>query len=787
VKSFGEELQAVKKDDISDKVSELQGKLERMEQSPAKSPRAGSGGALARIDTLEGQMEEARSGLEACRKDVAGQKTCLDELSEAQSSSLSEALQKQVDDLSKHINKEVADIKTQLKSEVDSFEKRLGEVSISKEDGAEKKVESFQESLDKFASELKQAQDTIGKLQETPKTPKAAEAPASADVDELKSQLKALEAKMSTPSGNTEDSKLRSQVQQQVQGLTTQLSKELESLAEHQKDMIETRATVQDLAAKVAGKGTSGAGQEEAIQNLKKEINGVADRLSSLEKSSGEVRKDLEGLLGPRNKVGISMTGGESPLAEVRGRLDQLFEQVAEMQTKADDASHGASQGGSAASKSKSPKRQLPAASPEASLNFSLTEQTERPGAVGEGSLNFSLTEQTNKEMSISEPPSRRPAGLSLGGSTDEGVEVDSDDDILSTSVSPSGAGKDELAKDKGSKSGAVDAGSSGNSNLSGRPRPSPLKTEEDRPLTSVAEEVSVSDAGEPSPNSKGSGAGTRSSKSKSAVSPAGASASVESPMGGSGGLEASMMSQVSIGCDYSVDDSLELENKCDFVEVVRPVSSTAKKKAMGIAGSTIDEAGEDAEELSAKPMAQLAASTLMEAASKPANKKSPTSMNMLAGQTLMEAGSKKDALDSLMQPKVATKGGDALDSLLSKPKAKSSNIDALDSLLGGPGPGLGKPKSPAGSSKSPAGSSKSPAGSSKSPAGSSKSPAGSSKSPTVSKSPKARAKASPDKADEEPEYGSASFEDDMSVPESIEEESMEGSGSGAWASGEAV
>ncbi|CAE8619307.1 unnamed protein product, partial [Polarella glacialis] len=190
----------------------------------------------------------------------------------------------------------------------------------------------------------------------------------------------------------------------------------------------------------------------EAIASFKKQLTAAVERLAVAEKNSDETKKELESLLGPRNKVGISMSAGGSPLSEVRGRLDMLFEQVAELQEKADKSMDGSKSAGR--SKSGGDKKEIPAN--DESLDFSLTgltEHTVRPGAswgvVGDGSLNFSLTEQTKKDLSFgaNEGGARRPAiGLGIGGpAADEEMEVDSDVsedfDIGSASASPSGAG----------------------------------------------------------------------------------------------------------------------------------------------------------------------------------------------------------------------------------------------------------------------------------------------------------------------------------------------------------
>eukprot|EP00931_Biecheleriopsis_adriatica_P046722 TRINITY_DN26856_c0_g1_i1.p1 TRINITY_DN26856_c0_g1~~TRINITY_DN26856_c0_g1_i1.p1 ORF type:complete len:1680 (+),score=520.77 TRINITY_DN26856_c0_g1_i1:66-5105(+) len=760
--SLGKELEALKKESHADRIAELKSKFERLEQQQtSKSPRGAAPDAATagRLDSLEEKLDEVAvlpKKLEEGLSGMADQKKRLEAFDESleKQDSFSQELQTELQRLRQSLEKDVAEVKELVKTEVSATK------SLASEDTKGEELDSMREKhqeLDRRLTQLDSSSKGVAEeLQAQSRRidqmdSRSSEASKKLE-DELKSQLKALESKVAAPGGSApaaaatgetgvssaEDVALRAQVQQQVEELTAQLTRELASMAEHQKDMVETRATVQDLAAKLADKSKvagGNSGQEEAIASLKKQLESVVDRVAAAESTSSSMKKDVDSLLGPRNKVGISMGGGnESPLAEVRGRLDMLFEQVAELQTKADDAEQSVSRASAGGSKSGSKREPAVPASADASLNFSLTEQTERPGMPGDGSLNFSLTEQTTKDLLLPESGAlgRRPAaGLNSSGPADEELEADSDidEDILSRSASPTAAAKaasktgsgSDGTKDKkdddalDSLMGKSDSASS----LSGRPRPSPLeeeKAKEAASLAPVAEEAS--DAGDPSPNSRGSAAGKR-SLAKGSRSPA-AGSSLESPLGGSGGaLEASFASQVSvscnevsIGCDYSVELSTELDEKCDFVEAVRPISNTnSRRQASGVAGSTIEEAGEESDEA-------------------PLKKAPATAAKPVGGGT-------GDALDSLVKPK-AGGGGDMLDSLLS---------------------GAAKAKSPVAAV-------------------------------AAAKSPKAKAKAaatpSPEKDDDD-DYGDASFEDNMSVPESIEEESLEGSGSGAWGSGEAV
>ena len=171
----------------------------------------------------------------------------------------------------------------------------------------------------------------------------------------------------------------------------------------------------------------------------------------------------------------------------------------------------------------------------------------------------------------------------------------------------------------------------------------------------------------------------------------------------------------------------LRLDEKCDFVEVVRPVA----KRGAGLSNTvgTIEEAAEEEEPVRDRS----------------ADEKS------VKFEAKSEATSLKSAPDAL----------DALDALMPKgeSEAKAKGGDALDSLLSSkPGPPSSTPSSPPG--------------------------------PGNVLSPKAKeaakeAKKEETKEKDEDEYADASFDGSMSVPESINEE--EGSGSDAWGSEEDV
>eukprot|EP00933_Yihiella_yeosuensis_P039659 TRINITY_DN33771_c0_g1_i1.p1 TRINITY_DN33771_c0_g1~~TRINITY_DN33771_c0_g1_i1.p1 ORF type:complete len:1387 (-),score=430.78 TRINITY_DN33771_c0_g1_i1:373-4095(-) len=837
---------------IAKEVKELQAQL-----SSAKSPSQRDSKASNAAD-LENSIQEVRSevanlgkSLEASKKESQGYserfqdieeklertegleelKASLESLSKKQTS-FSADVEKQISSLQKSVKEDISELQEDLEKEVEAVSKKITEATqtqtqikldagpSSKDvDGLRGKFQDFESKVSKDISELR------SEIREEVKGLKASGGGASpsADIQKLEAKLSALEAKVGS-SGNalgsiasSEDLKVRSEVQEQVKELTAQLSKELADLADHQKDMVQTRATVEALAAKAEKQGSQAPAQA-GLDKLQTELANVVKRLAAAEKSTEETKKELESLLGPRNKVGISLggTASSSPLSEVKGRLDILFEQVAELQNRSD---HDDSSSGRVTRKSPSDKPRRRDASPsfDGSLNFSLTEQTERPamgGTLGDGSLNFSLTEQTRQDMSVSEgPAAKRPIGLAKAIEADEELEdFDSEDDVPSVGPSPAASSRQRGGD---TLDNLVQAGTTKNEDKDksdGRPRPAAIKTSDDkldRTLESVAEDISgtwpgsntslTSDAGKKgkspiagkspvasgkSPLSPPSGSLARSPAAVATGKSPTASSVAESPMGGSGGiLEASMVSascnEVSIGGDYSVEDSLELE-KCDHVEAVKPSgrdTTPTKSKAIGVAGATIAEgpAEEEEEDISVSS-ASLSKDSHLKSPASASSSPSKAAKSPSAARTLMEES-------GLLKPKAGIGGGgtDILDSFMTKAKAKvmsgaggtGGGGDALDSLLGGKtsSKGLASPAKSASAS------------SALSPA------ASSSGVPT----PKAKAKGSP-KAElnskspgDDDEYGDESFEDHMSVPESIEED-VDGSGSGdAWGSGEAV
>ncbi|CAE8634450.1 unnamed protein product, partial [Polarella glacialis] len=286
--SFGKALEDVQKSsDVSDdKLSELLERLGRMDEAQAKSPSAasdgGGGGAMAsRLESLEerlGAVADLPKKMEDGLSDISAQKQSLVELSGKQSS-FSKELDSQIEKLRDSLEEDISASKADLRKEAEAINKRVTDV--------------FAE-LENVGDKLKEGVGASGK-----------EAPAASDaaIAELRSELRALDQKLeAAPRGTAglegdaaEDSKIRLQLQEQVQQLSVQFSEELASLAEHQRDMVETRATVEALAAAAKGPKPKdleqSRGTEEAIASFKKQLTAAVERLAVAEKNSDETKK----------------------------------------------------------------------------------------------------------------------------------------------------------------------------------------------------------------------------------------------------------------------------------------------------------------------------------------------------------------------------------------------------------------------------------------------------------------------------------------------------------------
>lgn len=670
----------------SEEVEKKLGVLEKSFKEELSSFQKSLSSVQASVKKLEEEgeqrLEEADAQLETITEKVTTVQSGISTLKEQLKP---EELKKQLQEL----RQQVEDIKKQeVTAEIKGMETQLKELrsKLTTSDGS-------------LASLKVEVAKSLAKLSEERSSPSAAAAALS----------------LAGPAGEL-DTRLRQKVQEQVAQLTVQLEEEMRLLVSHQEQLVSAKGSLEAAPAKAS---------QAALEDVKQTVTKVTKRLDTLQEESLELRRALEELQGgSRPKVGISLlsAGGGSPLADVHGRLDLLSEQVAELQA--------------AASGSKSDHQGVLRSSDEdVSLNFSLTEQTERPSGAShcpEGSLNYSLTEQS-RDLSVSEPGPRSRAinlvSVGVAGNVRTG-SLDSsefDEEFPSTSLSPAGdkakAGAGASSSASSGKGDSLDAAlgargtvktetSSDTPTGGGRPRPSPLKIEpEDKSgsgLAPVAEE---------SPDVASESQQRRAPLSKSSRSPPSGALS-ESPAGASG-LSASAASvlevsqsgnEVSIAGDFSVEDSLELE-KCDHVEAVRLIGEAARRQ----------QAEWD---------------------------------HVVSPQTTAKA--------SPAQPASSSKpaGGDALDALLGPKKSPVSTSSPAN--ISSPKPTMGV-SSASSASASAADAVK-----------------------AVAKAKVEPAKPPPPPADED--YGDESFEDNMSVPESIEEGSGDGSGSGdPWGKSEEV
>eukprot|EP00434_Breviolum_minutum_P001858 symbB.v1.2.001647.t1/scaffold86.1/size363240/6 len=215
----------------------------------------------------------------------------------------------------------------------------------------------------------------------------------------------------------------------------------------------------------------------------------------------------------------------------------------------------------------------------------------------------------------------------------------------------------------------------------------------------------------------------------------------------------------MSIMADYSVELSTELDEKCDFVEAVRPMP--AARRGMAVS-SPIQEAEEEAETVAAAPAVSGAPGGVP---------------NLPAAGLQAKPGS--DALDAFLKPKatlaplVSGPRGDALDSLLApKTTLLPRKLEALDPVVGHKEmPKMEKEKELKGGGRQEE----------KKDAKMEEKNGEKTEEKKDEKTEKEQPEAKEDKdKEEEEDYDDNSFDDNMSVPseESIQEESDLGGGS---------
>lgn len=407
------------------------------------------------------------------------------------------------------------------------------------------------------------------------------------------------------------DERARFKVQDKVEELTQQITEELGSLGRHQEQITGAHATLDALATRVMGFPTVGEGADSTeLGVLCEKLEKAWQRLQAVEETGGSLKKELDQLQGPR-KVGISMVGGTFSLADARTQLELLAQQVAELQKGG-----GA---GTAAQERKHSEAPDMEDDKDVDLNFSLTETMDRVGGKLGGSMEYSLTQSLSESVPIlSAPPQRRGAagtsastgvgsavgsaaalrtpgggspgslaGSSLGSALGSSCLDGADEDDVDAATSPSEAGKaDSASGAQGAKVGDTEEASdaaakardtkvqeqsrSGVGIGRSRAQPPPLG-EEVAQLTRVDEESS---------GAEDHSAGSQDKGDTAKLLPKMSQQLPKSPASQCGTpLSTFSVNDVSIGQDYSVEDSLELE-KCDFVEEVRPYGPLTKQIA---------------------------------------------------------------------------------------------------------------------------------------------------------------------------------------------------------------
>mmetsp|Transcript_20374 Transcript_20374/g.54491 ORF Transcript_20374/g.54491 Transcript_20374/m.54491 type:complete len:1515 (-) Transcript_20374:117-4661(-) len=353
-----------------------------------------------------------------------------------------------------------------------------------------------------------------------------------------------------------QDTEIRVEVQAQVAELVANITAELRELEEQRQDLANGKTTLQALSSQIAviERRQTQSATCEPIRD-EKLVDEVADLRAQVIKMQVAL-KDLEQITGGSRKIGITMAAdATSPMEVFRGRLEDLSDQVADLNAKVNSSSGSRSVSRSA---SRAVDVDTSDDSPKAeSLDFSLTEQTDRMAGTGKDeSLNFSLTEHTCASGRSS--PRHHPGNFR----SSRGCSPDDSDSSGSPAVSPHGRrlspkaweGRIELPAG-GDTLDSLVGGSSASSKVMSRRerhRPSPLSVDDEH-LAPVAEEDSeLLD---------------QSAESQSRAVGSGKNAQLKSP----DPLDQSH--EVSIGCDVSVEDSLELE-KCDHVEaiIVKPL-----------------------------------------------------------------------------------------------------------------------------------------------------------------------------------------------------------------------
>lgn len=381
----------------------------------------------------------------------------------------------------------------------------------------------------------------------------------------------------------SEDSSLKSRVQLLVDDVGQKVCEEIAALSQHQEKLLLAQQAIEAASARgPAQTNQKQPGPSEsstAVRDLTQKVGQSLERLVAVENASQTFRKDLEQLMGTAAKVGITATGG-SPggslsLPDVDSRLNMLTEQIEELKVRT----------GSTENRPENAETWPAADTPDLSLNFSLTEQTDRhshQNRAAEGSLNLSATESrqdcsmSGSVPTLSAPPKRRTAATGLANTQGTPAEE---------SETTGGVVKDSCAISPTSQSGSNDAEFDSEAAIGGL-MPSSEKGDAARTTTSGVRsrapakvDPAVSTLARVDEETSDLGEQSVSVTSPSSVSNSKARLTAldtrrpDSPGSFSGGHDVNDVSiscnEVSFGGDYSVEDSCELD-KCDHVEEVK-------------------------------------------------------------------------------------------------------------------------------------------------------------------------------------------------------------------------
>eukprot|EP00929_Paragymnodinium_shiwhaense_P019632 TRINITY_DN13320_c0_g1_i2.p1 TRINITY_DN13320_c0_g1~~TRINITY_DN13320_c0_g1_i2.p1 ORF type:complete len:1691 (+),score=429.72 TRINITY_DN13320_c0_g1_i2:72-5144(+) len=299
-----------------------------------------------------------------------------------------------------------------LESSSSSLNTRLEDL-ISNTSGWKKDIDKIQDELVEIKAEMvSRTRDLIND--------KAAPTSFSEELEEMATRLKALEeAKADVVAAKTmpdTEEVLKAEITKTVSTLTADVKEMLASLSKQQQaigaleqtkdrnigdsaDLTNRVTALEQTATSSTAPGRLQAQQTtEKLDEMTGQLSHLQDRLKNTEEFTNGLRKDLEVML-PKKTVGISPCNSSSvsPLVALTDRIEELSQQVEDLKKKVKLKKHHKED------RSGSVPEEM--TKEDASLNFSLTaDPHDRRGAsgIGDDSLEFSLT--GSRGLSLSEP-----------------------------------------------------------------------------------------------------------------------------------------------------------------------------------------------------------------------------------------------------------------------------------------------------------------------------------------------------------------------------------------------